>query len=320
MYVIGVDGGATKTIAVLVDKSTKKEVVSFSTGSSNKNSVGNETAKKNIIDAIKGAIEKGKIDLSQGNFYYKFIKLVESICLGLSGVDRPEDKKLVFEWMKEFSENIKIRIESDPYTNLSSGTLGKLNGMIIISGTGSVVLGTDGKRNERAGGWVNFMKLIQGPLLGDSGNGWSIGHEVLVYVAKNTDGIEPDSILVKALLDELKLEKPQDIINWIYSDLSWARVANLAPILLKCCEKGDFVSKKILESQVNGLIDCAKSVANKFQWTKNEFTLVLCGSLATTKGPFQDLILEKLKNEFPKSNITFPKVTPEMGAALLVLN
>lgn len=71
MYVLGVDGGATKTIAVLVEKNTKKEVSSCTTGSSNKNSVGIETSKKNIIDSIKGALEKGKVELSQGNFIIK---------------------------------------------------------------------------------------------------------------------------------------------------------------------------------------------------------------------------------------------------------
>lgn len=213
--------------------------------------------------------------------------------------------------LKDFTGNIKVRIESDPYTNLSSGTLGKLNGMIIISGTGSIVLGTDGNRHERAGGW--------GPLLGDSGNGWSIGHEILVHVAKYADGIEEDSLIVPSLLEELKLEKPQDIINWTYGDLTWSRIANLAPILLRCCEKGDKVSKRILENQVDGLIKCAKAVSNKFEWNDKEFPLVLCGSLSTTKGPFQEILIEKLKKEFPKSNITFPKVTPEMGAALLIL-
>ena len=68
-YLIGVDGGATKTTAVIIDKDNKKEIVTHSTGSSNKNSVGNDVAKKHIIDAINGAMMEGNISISDGTKY-----------------------------------------------------------------------------------------------------------------------------------------------------------------------------------------------------------------------------------------------------------
>jgi N-acetylglucosamine kinase-like BadF-type ATPase len=108
--------------------------------------------------------------------------------------------------MKELIGNneIKVIINSDPETCLSSGTLGKLEGIIMIAGTGSIVVGmffykkgVDQKNNKRfrAGfekltirGMVSFNIIIRGPLLGDKGNGWCIGHDILVAITSSIDG------------------------------------------------------------------------------------------------------------------------------------
>jgi N-acetylglucosamine kinase-like BadF-type ATPase len=296
---VGVDGGSTKTIAVVINED-KKELGSFSTGSSNKNSVGAETAKTNIHKAILGALDQAKLSIDD----------IEGICLGLSGADRPEDKIMVASWMEGFSK-ARLRIESDPMTNLSSGTLGVLHGMIVIGGTGSICVGTDGTHSFRAGGW--------GPMLGDNGNGWGIGHDVLVSVCRAHDGLGDETTLFEALKEEIKIGKAEDIIAWTYSDLSWARIASLAPLALKCAEKGDKVSLEILDRHSNSVIENAHVIAKKLHWDNIDFTLVLCGSLLTSEGIFQNMLTKKLAIAFPKAKITLPIVSPSIGAALLCL-
>ena len=78
------------------------------------------------------------------------------ISLGMSGVDRPEDKTTVLGWLEEYcgkKESIEFRVSNDAFTAISSGTLGILNGMVIIAGTGSICIGTDGTNSVRVGGW-----------------------------------------------------------------------------------------------------------------------------------------------------------------------
>jgi N-acetylglucosamine kinase-like BadF-type ATPase len=168
--VIGLDGGGTKTIACVVDTKTRTQLSSCKTLSSNKYSVGEAKAKNEIFNAMNGALKEANLNLSN----------VDGISLGMSGVDRPEDKELVRRWMEEFVgeyKHIKIKVNSDTFTSISSGTLGVLHGMVIIAGTGSIVVATDGGESQvRAGGW--------GPLLGDVGSGWAIGHDVLCAVAR----------------------------------------------------------------------------------------------------------------------------------------
>ena len=122
-YVIGVDGGSTKTTASILEIKTKTEVSFFTSGPCNKNSIGYEKSKEHIFSAIEGA-------LKEKNLKYEDIK---GICLGLSGFGPEEDQLKAKNWMKEiFKNEIKIIVHNDAFTNLSSGTLGELNGMIII--------------------------------------------------------------------------------------------------------------------------------------------------------------------------------------------
>jgi N-acetylglucosamine kinase-like BadF-type ATPase len=86
-------------------------------------------------------------------------------------------------------KHIKIKVNSDTFTSISSGTLGVLHGMVIIAGTGSIVVATDGGESQvRAGGWgfviLEFINDSFRPLLGDVGSGWAIGHDVLCAVAR----------------------------------------------------------------------------------------------------------------------------------------
>lgn len=113
-----------------------------------------------------------------------------AIVLGMSGVDRPEDKERVTSWINElFSHDgqmpsIQIGIHNDGVIALSSGTGGILYGAVVISGTGMISLGYDKQGHTlRAGGWgyVHIyidINNIHSPLLGDRGSGFAIGQDI----------------------------------------------------------------------------------------------------------------------------------------------
>ena len=124
--------------------------------------------------------------------------------------------------------------------------------------------------------------------------------------------------MINELKNELKIESSVDIIPWTYSDLKWDRISNLAPIALKCADKGDKLSIQILNKNAEGLIQWAIAVHKKMNWNEN-FKIVLCGSLVTNESIYQRLIFERLKNTFPEAEITLPLVPPSVGAALIVL-
>ncbi len=73
-----------------------------------------------------------------------------------------------------------VLVYNDSVAALSSGTLGVLQGMVVISGTGMVTCAFRDGQTLRAGGW--------GPLLGDGGSGCAIGSALLHAVVRHHDG------------------------------------------------------------------------------------------------------------------------------------
>src|SRR5690606_34967862 len=152
--VMGIDGGATKTIAVVVDK--HREMCGRSqSGPTNWNSVGLEKARDNLRQAIRGALAKAGRKPDE----------INAVCVGASGVDRPHDRAQLAGWLRELFPSTMLAVHNDAVIALASGTGGDVYGVVLISGTGMIVYGFDrmGHR-QRAGGW--------GALLGDPGSGY----------------------------------------------------------------------------------------------------------------------------------------------------
>ena len=184
----------------------------------------------------------------------------------MSGVDRPSDKLQVTGWIHELLKHLNhkyktgeetekevegssILVYNDAVAALASGTMGKLQGAVVISGTGMIVLATqDGFQFHRTGGW--------GPLLGDQGSGYDVGQQILRAVTNQIDSIGPVTTLYQKVLDYLNLKKGEELIGWAYSDHSWKKFADLAPLASICAKDGDSVADLILLNSAKSLSVC----------------------------------------------------------------
>lgn len=184
----------------------------------------------------------------------------------MSGVDRPNDKLKVVGWIKELIPTLKssysngtetdsqlteseILVYNDAVAALASGTKGVLYGVVVISGTGMIVVGyaSDNVTNARSGGW--------GPLLGDEGSGYAIGFDILKSVVRYSDGTGTPTSLKDAVLNNLNLNNASDLIGWAYKDsFAWKQFADLAPLATSCAKNGDNVSIQILENAALNLV------------------------------------------------------------------
>jgi N-acetylglucosamine kinase-like BadF-type ATPase len=71
----------------------------------------------------------------------------------MSGVDRPADKEEVTKWVRPLLPTAKLFINSDAIIGLASGTGGKEDGVVVISGTGMIAMSIRANHTVRAGGW-----------------------------------------------------------------------------------------------------------------------------------------------------------------------
>src|SRR5215471_1251414 len=161
MRYLGIDGGGSKTSLLLVDE-YYNEICHLHSGPSNYLSIGADAAEKAIADGVSRLTERPSI-----------------VCAGFAGAGRPESAAFYREVLQSLIPGAQIIIESDAFI-ASIGAIGIDPGILLIAGTGSIVIGRNKDRNMfRVGGW--------GPYFGDEGSGFWIGREAVRSALRSLD-------------------------------------------------------------------------------------------------------------------------------------
>lgn len=302
---IGVDGGGTKTRAVCIEQASDAfdyQIIGQVTGrGTNQNSVGKQKAKENLRSVIQSLLRTAEAQPTE----------VEGICLGMSGVDRPDDVQLTKDWVSDLIPEASIQVRNDAVIALAAGTNGILCGAVVICGTGCIALACHNNKEIRASGW--------GPLLGDIGSGFWIGQQALTAIANAHDGTGPVTSLTDKILTKLSLEDPTQIIGWAYKDYSWERFAALYPAVHEAAQEGDAVAVDILNRAANGLVACAAAVIRRAAFEDN-FAMVLTGGVLLHEDSLvASKFCEKIMHLAPMSRITRAQLSPETAAAVLAM-
>jgi len=158
---LGIDGGGSKTTFLLVDE-YYHEVCHIQSGPSNWLSVGADAAKEAITQGISCLTERPNI-----------------VCGGFAGAARADSATFYKEVLQSLIPGAQIIVESDAFI-ASIGAIGIDPGILLIAGTGSIVIGRNKDCNMfRVGGW--------GPYFGDEGSGFWIGREAVRAALRSLD-------------------------------------------------------------------------------------------------------------------------------------
>ncbi len=242
--VIGIDGGATKTICLLMDESGRV-VGRGESGPSNFVAVGNEAACRSIRTAVAEASSLlGSVE-------------VDAVCIGLAGSSRLghiERGKLHRELVStvrlkgiQLRERCRIKVCTD-YEIAFAGMCRK-EGIVAIAGTGSVVYGVNRHgRTLRVGGW--------GHLLGDEGGAYGIAQCAIRSALRAVDGRSGKTSLIEYAVRHFGLERLEDIVGEVRRcGSSISRLASFAPLVDRAAVEGDWVAISII-------IDAAREIAS----------------------------------------------------------
>ena len=303
--VIGIDGGGTKTAGVLMTQSgqvlARYEVASTNPHSNPEPEV--RSRMKSLIDTLidQGAVNKNVLD---------------GICLGMAGCDRPADKAFIEGIVREYvPDHTQIVIVNDAVVAMVA-VLGRLHGVLVIGGTGSIVLGYHGDSGEtvRCGGWGHF--------LGDEGSGYMIGLKGLQAIMQEFDGRGKATSLTKRILGSLGLASPTDLIGWTYmSGKGKTEIAALARHVHEESDSGDAVAQDILQSQAEQLALQVCTVHRRlFPGATAPVPLALWGgNLINCKG-FRDRFTAAVEESGLAFDIVLRDEQAMVGAATHMLN
>ncbi|MBN4067054.1 SIS domain-containing protein [Simkania negevensis] len=155
-------------------------------------------------------------------------------------------------------------------------------GVLLISGTGSICIG---KKN---GNIVRFGGL--GPLVGDEGSAFYMGRQAVRAAALAQQG-ERTALTkeITALWGRKKLNKMAKASLFASEEI--ANIASLVPILFRCARLGDGISQAIVKENAHHLAALVASVQNELHTTSA--TLYLHGGVFQDE--YADSFVEQIK-------------------------
>ncbi len=300
-YVIGVDGGGTKTELALIDLSGNL-VGMEKVDSTNYQAVGAEKLRDELLEGFSSLINATNVDVGR----------IDHIFLGLAGAGRQKDQDEIKALFDDTIFRGKISVDSDAVVALA-GAFGCQPGIIIIAGTGAICFGSNGVgKKVRSGGW--------GYLLGDEGSGYYIGREAILAALKDFDGRGEQTKLKERLRQLFKIDAIDKIIPLIYKNkIDRQAIAALAPLVFEMARDNDYVAEEIIRRTGFEMGLMAKAVARQLGFSGEEIKVALIGSVFKQK----DMLISHISKElFEVSwNVTIvePQFYPSIGAALMAL-
>ncbi len=301
MYVIGVDGGGTKTESMVADMKGKI-IATGVAGPSNPRNVGIEKTVLNITEAVKKSFSRIES------------KDIFSIFVGIPGFaeeygeKEEEIREKLAKRVKDFSVNEEnINIGSDQEVAFRSGT-DKKEGAVVISGTGSVTRGWRGKKDVKTSGWGWLV---------DGGGAFQVGQKGLKKTVEALDGRIKKSILTDLLLQKFNAQNINDLNKIIYQENPIEKIAPFSLVVSEAAERGDEVAKNILFESSNYLVEATKNTINQLQF-KAKFPLVLVGGMFKS-GIFLSFFKKEVSSFCPKADIILPKNSPTIGAVKIAI-
>ena len=297
-YVIGIDGGGTKTMIVLADLEGK--ILRFvKTGPCSPRNTGIEITSSNIAKGIGKILKKGE---------------VVSTFIGLPTIqEEPRFKKQILNELKKYKGIYpifkgKIEIGSDQIVAFRSGT-DKKDGVLIIAGTGCVAHGWYKNKEFHVSGWG---------WLEDQGSAFWAGQKVFQAIFKDLDGRGNKTIMTKMVFKKLNVENTESLLKKIYNKNFVKNVSLLSIIADNASKKRDRVAKKIMEQAGKELALSGKTVIKKMGFQKRKFPVVLVGSMFKSKIVL-NTVKKQIKKIAPQAEFIRPKKEPVIGAIKLAL-
>jgi N-acetylglucosamine kinase-like BadF-type ATPase len=297
-YVLGIDGGATKTLAAVLDLRERTLHLGHG-GPSNEDAVGARLAVKAVLDAADQALARAGVQ--QGD--------LDAAVLAIAGTDTDSIDRHLHAARPE-----SWIVVGDVVGAWATAT-GARPGVGVISGTGSNVFGVGGSgagtRTWRAGGW--------GHLLGDEGSGYWLGAQSLVAALHDRDGSGRATALSDAALRFFGSPTLEGLAASVYTTpLSKSELAAFAVETSRLAAAGDEVARGLYERGARLLGAQVRAVIER-TGLSGAFPVGLIGSAFRAGEVFVGPLTRAIHDAAPAAEVAPVRMAPVGGSLLLAL-
>ncbi|MBR4799351.1 MAG: hypothetical protein IK047_03720 [Clostridia bacterium] len=286
VYLIGIDGGGTKTDFVLCDPGLN-EVARHCAGRSNPNDIGIAQTAALVKSGVCELCAKAGVGRDK----------VAAAFAGIAGATSRDYSGSIGSALREALPKARTLALHDGI-NVLYGAFPHGDGISVICGTGSSCFVKKGREVIRIGGY-GALDLC--------GNGYEIGRRALAHALKTVDGREEEGVL-----EELLHEKyGADFLAALEVMLAQSKdeISALAPLVFTACRRGDTAAKAIIDENMAYIASLIKRASGYF-----------CGGeckAALAGGVMQDpLAAETLAGMIPPGvSLVKSELPPVFGAA-----
>jgi N-acetylglucosamine kinase-like BadF-type ATPase len=297
-YVLGFDGGGTKTECVLMDEAQRILARSRS-GPSNPFRVGFQAAAAALEAAASHALAEAHTEPP----------FIAAMYAGIAGTQHPEAAKKVHEALAKIFPEARVCVVTD--LTLSLEATGQHPAAVLVAGTGSAVIGRDAQGHlARAGGY--------GPVLGDQGSAYDMGRQAILAALRAGDRTGADSALGAQILRQLKCPSWTEVLERARSSAD-ETFPRLFPVIASVADAGDEDARKLLRDAALELASLVEIVVERLRLRDTIFLLAKTGG-TVGRSPFFDTELdERLRQVAPLAKIGPLPIPPAEAAARLAL-
>jgi len=297
-FVLGLDGGGTKTECVLMDEAGLIRAEGRS-GPSNPMRVGFGGALAAVCEAGRAAMQYAK--LSAGD--------ISVVCAGLAGAAQPESQRKMKKLLSEEFPTQIVHVCTD--VDLRLEATGEGRAIVLNVGTGTFAVGRDlNGQVIRVGG--------HGPLLGDEGSAYDVGRRATIAALRAADRGEADSPLAARILRDLRAEDWEDLQLRVYRapDEVFPRIF---PIVTAAADEGDSEARMLLQHAAGELSGLLVDLMVRLDLNDEKFLLVKSGGMVGHSAYFDKLLDQRLRMAAPYAQFGALIVTAAQAAARLAL-
>lgn len=284
-YLLGIDGGGTKTEFLLTDLNGK-EIRRIFLGTSNPVNTGIENAK----DILKQGIEKICTGLDFSSV---------SVFAGIAGGGSSDIKSEICSFLSSFGFGAYLS-GSDAESAVELALKGE-NGAAVIMGTGIIAFARADGVLHRIGG--------RGFMIDKGTSGFYLGSEALNAAFEFLDK-RGESRIIYELVEKKLGKSPETAVSEIYAG-GVSFVASFAPVIFEAYKNGDKTAEEILDRNVRESVKLIKTAQS---YLKNGEKTVVTGGLCKQKDILMHFFDKHLKGDF---SLVFADEPTVNGAVLI---
>lgn len=299
-YWLGIDGGNSKTHALIVDDRGWPTGFGAS-GGSDFQEVGLVVAQREWRVAIQAAIDASGLEWGE----------IDLACFCLAGADLPEDYSYLDKATAEVMYPVRTLVKNDTMAALRAGLHEAAFGVTIVVGAGFNAAGR-GKQGEE------IVLPGLGYISGDYGGGRWLGRQMIRAIMRAWDGRGKPTQLTALALDAMGIADELELIRHLrQEENAREELHKLVPLLFEAAYEGDEVAQMLLIRLGQEVGLTANTLIRKLGLEEEEVPIVLSTSVFRGKGPLLiDVVTTVVHQVAPKAKVMVSEFLPVVGAAL----